>query len=98
MTQLSGPPLSAATRERLDLLFSDADRGLVADTLTEYCGHGLPGCGEPEHLELIERIRMGCLDRSEGNLDRLDELLEVAAADWRDLLAAAEGSSPTAEA
>lgn len=93
MNRLSGPPLSPATLARLDHLFTDADRGLVADTLTEYCGHGLPGCGDPEHVDLIERIRVGCLEQSGGNLDRLDELLDAVAIDWRDLLAAADGAA-----
>lgn len=93
MDQLSGPPLTADTLARLDLLFADTDRGIVADTLTEYCGHGLPGCERPEHVDLIERIRLGCLEQSGGNLDRLDELLEEVAADWRELLAATDAAS-----
>ena len=81
--------MSPTTVERLDVLFQGDERQLVAATLTEYCGHGLPSCSTPENVDLIERIRFGCLKLSEGSLDKLDDALDLAADDWRNLLASA---------
>ena len=52
------------------------------------CGDNLPGSGL-DTPESLDRIRFAALKISGGDLDRLTQAVELAQADWRDLLMAA---------
>jgi len=88
------PTLSAATEERLALLFAPADRSQARRLLLEECGSNLPLLGDRDAAGM-ERFRFAALKLSEGNLGRLREAIAVAKTDWRDLLVAAGFANDT---
>ena len=81
-------PLSAATRARMDLLFSVEDRRAAALLLEEECANNLPYLERAGPKEL-ERYRLAALKLSNGSLVKLARAVEMAKIDWRDLLMAA---------
>jgi hypothetical protein len=84
------PPisLSAETEKRIALLFPQSEQELVRLVLFEECGTNLPLIENADHAA-VERIRFAALKLSGGQLDRLDQAIELAKIDWRDLLMAA---------
>jgi hypothetical protein len=80
--------LSDGTLKRLERLFVDADRAGVVDLLVNQCGSNLPFC-ESSTPTSLERIRFAVLKLSDGNIAKLQEAVQLAKADWRDLLMAA---------
>src|SRR5215471_12768684 len=82
--------LSERTASHVRLLFS-ADH--VADAirlLREECADKLPIVGSTSTPSSLERIRFAALRLSGGDIGRLRYAIELANADWRDLLVAAE--------
>lgn len=80
--------LSHETKRRLNLLFHGKVAVVAADLLLNQCGSNLTFCENHGPVEL-ERVRFAALKLSDGRLDRLLEAIELAQADWRDLLMAA---------
>jgi hypothetical protein len=81
-------PLSVATRERLDAVFSSADRETAERLLVERCGNNLPFLEKLDSAEL-ERFRFAALKISNGTIARLEQAVKLANTDWRDLLMSA---------
>lgn len=81
--------LTEAVLARLEASFPADLRAEVKDLLVHECGRNLPYCGEPGKDLLIERIRIGVLRVSAGNMEDLLRAIELAQVDWRDLLVAA---------
>ena len=80
--------LSAECESRIQLLFADEEREYVRTLLRDECGSGLPGLSALDATRL-DRFRFAVLKLSEGSLAKFDRALELAKADWRDLLMAA---------
>lgn len=87
---LNPRPLSAFTRERLEALFLPEHRAVVEQALIERLDQILPGRGPIE----TERFQCAVLRVSGGLLSGLEEALELARLDWRDLLVAARFFEP----
>jgi hypothetical protein len=86
--------LSNRTRAHIRALFRASDVELAERTLIADCGNNLPqlALANPEALE---RIRFAVLRLSGGRVNDLAEAVELARADWRDLLVAAEFADDT---
>ena len=80
--------LSPETLRRIDLLFSPEHRSEVARLLFEQCGNNLPFLADYDAHHL-ERFQFAALKKSDGDLQRLHEAIDLAKLDWRDLLVAA---------
>lgn len=79
-------PLSHGTAERLRALFG-RDREEAARLLEVDCAENLPWTdASPGGLE---RVRFAVIKLSRGELERLQEAIELAKTDWRDALVAA---------
>jgi hypothetical protein len=70
------------------MIFRPEERAEAAALLVEECGNNLPGL-EKYHEVALERFRFAALKLSRGELTKLYEAVELAQADWRDLLVAA---------
>lgn len=81
-------PLSPGTRQRLELLFAPNDRPTAENLLVNECGNNLPFLEKLNPFEL-ERFRFAALKESEGQLDLLQQAVDLAKRDWRDLLMSA---------
>jgi|GEM_PF-132810 len=77
------------TLEIIRILFDPIDVDTAVTLLVENCGNNLPFCDECDSDQL-ERIRFAALKISDGSMDRLDEAIDLANTDWRDLLMAAD--------
>jgi hypothetical protein len=77
--------LSPQTSRRLEMLFPPMTREEARRLLTHECGSNLPlsGNSTPQSLE---RIRFAALKVSDGQIEKLKKAIELAKADWRDLL------------
>ena len=80
--------LSEKTIDRINSLFSAKQRKQVEQLLKIECGDNIPFCRNNDKYEM-ERIRFAVLKLSEGNIEKLNQVLELAKIDWRDLLIAA---------
>src|SRR5687768_7883605 len=82
------PPPSVESEKRVLLLFPPNEQDLVSALLLDDCGNNLPGLG---NVDAVAMDGFGCaaLKLPEGNLTKLDEALQLAKTDWRDLLMAA---------
>ena len=80
--------LSRETEKRISLLFPPNERQLVRTVLFEECGNNLPLLENLDERKL-ERFQFAALKLSEGKLDKLNDAIALAKADWRDLLMAA---------
>jgi hypothetical protein len=76
--------LSPRTWQLVQVIFPK-EAGRAARLLAEECGQNLPFCEAYTEYEL-ERIRFAALKLSKGSLKKLEESIEVAKRDWRDLL------------
>ena len=82
--------LSEKTVCLIELLFNEAAKfDLVCNLLETECGSNIPFCESYSAMDM-ERIRFAVLKLSESNLNKLDNALELAKIDWRDLLMAAD--------
>jgi hypothetical protein len=81
--------LTSDTKARLKFLFPESEWAPVEKILMEECGNNLPFLDDatPEDLE---RFQFAALKLSNGNFLKLKEAVELAKADWRDLLVAAK--------
>lgn len=77
--------LSPQTTRRLELLFPPATREDARRLLTDQCGTNLPLSGDITPASL-ERVRFAALKVSDGQIEKLKKAIELAKADWRDLL------------
>ena len=77
--------LSPQTTRRLDMLFPPVTREEARRLLTDECGSGLPLSGDITPASL-ERVRFAALKVSDGRIEKLKQAIELAKADWRDLL------------
>lgn len=86
--------ISKETALRINVLFDDGERELVAGRLLRECGDNLP-LVDSTYVELAERIRFAVLKLSGGDIKKLDAEIKNAAIDWRDTLMAAGFGSDT---
>ena len=80
--------LSRETEKRISLLFPPDEQQLVRTVLFEECGNNLALLEKLDERKL-ERFQFAALKLSEGKLDKLNDAIALAKADWRDLLMAA---------
>lgn len=93
---MKAQPLSPESEKRVEILFPPNQHDLVRSLLVEECGNNLPGL-ENADATAIDRFRFAVLKLADGDLSRLDQALQLAKTDWRDLLMAAGfGKSLTA--
>ena len=85
---MTSVPLSRATADLLETLFSKVDRSDAQRLLVERCGSNLPGFADADPQSL-ERIRFAALKLSRGDLAALASAVDLANTDWRDLLVSA---------
>ena len=79
------PKLSPLTEQLVNRLFAPNDQAEAARRLVDECGNNLPFCKDNDEHQL-ERLRFAALRVSIGYLDALQEAIEQAKTDWRDLL------------
>ena len=79
------PKLSPLTEQLVGRLFAPDDQAEASRRLVEECGNNLPLCKDSDEYQL-ERLRFAALRISIGYLDTLQEAIEQAKTDWRDLL------------
>jgi hypothetical protein len=72
---------------RVEILFAPADRDAAKALLYERCGNNLPFQQKADQYQL-ERFRFAALKYSDGDFSRLEQAVELAQVDWRDLLMA----------
>ena len=80
--------LSAETQLRIDLLFSPDQRDQVANLLATKCGNNLPFL-ETRNVNDLERFQFAALKLSNGTIQGLQNAIDLANLDWRDLLMSA---------
>ena len=80
--------LSSETLRRLETLFSSETQDVAALLLREECGNNLPLLRDADG-NAVERIRIAALKVSGGDLAKLEQAVDLAKTDWRDLLVAA---------
>ena len=85
---LPGVELSPRTREHVLAVFAPRDRPQAEALLASECARNLPFC-EDATAKSLERIRFAAIKVSEGNLEKLRDVVRLAQVDWRDLLMAA---------
>lgn len=81
-------PLSPNTAKAIEKLFPDESKDEVVRLLTEKCANNLPNC-EHENEYDLEDLRFEVLKLSEGNIKKLQDAVQLANDDWRDLSYAA---------
>jgi hypothetical protein len=81
-------PLTDATWQKIRALFPETQHEAVARLLESRCGSNLPLC-QNTTPERSERIRFAVLKLSQGSLAQLQAAVDLANADWRDILVAA---------
>jgi hypothetical protein len=72
--------------KRLEALFSPADRDQARTLLLEQCGENIPGW----RGAIPYRLQCAVLKLSDGKLDKLQEAIDLAKIDFRDVLMAAD--------
>lgn len=77
--------LSPHTRALIERTFDAPDRKTATDILSRECGNNLPFCETYDEFDM-ERIRFAAIKISDGKLARLQEAIELAKRDWRDVL------------
>ena len=85
---LMATSLTDATVDCIHRMFSLTDRDRVSTLLIEECGDTLP-LSIPANPASLERIRFAVLKVSGGDLNRLQQAIDLAKVDWRDVLVAA---------
>lgn len=87
--------LSEAAALRVRIVFAPADHAAAIALLETRCGAQLP-LWHAQRPEDYDRIRFAVMKLSQGRLDLLEERIEQARIDWRDVLVAAGFSDPVA--
>jgi hypothetical protein len=87
------PPLSPETEKRVVLLFPPDQQEIVRNILLQECGNNLPFLQELDAVAM-ERFRFAALKLSQGRLVELQQAVDLAKTDWRDLLVAAAFGTP----
>jgi len=82
------PPLTPETEKRVVLLFPPDQQEIVRNILLQECGNNLPFLQELDAVAM-ERFRFAALKLSHGRLAELQQAVDLAKTDWRDLLVAA---------
>jgi hypothetical protein len=77
--------LSPATWQKIRQLFHPALHEEVAALLEKECGNNLPFL-ERVDADALDRFRFAALKLSNGNLEMLNQAIDLAKTDWRDLL------------
>ena len=80
--------LSEKTQQLVNQLFLDGDRQLVFGLLEKECGNNLPLLEKSNPIDL-ERFRFAVLKLCTGNFEKLEQQVQLAKNDWRDLLVSA---------
>ncbi|MGB5305871.1 MAG: hypothetical protein WBO57_06490 [Gammaproteobacteria bacterium] len=81
--------LSDRAKYLVNSVFPDeATRTTVMEKLARECGNGVPFC-EKSTPEEMDRIRFSVVKLSEGDIRKLENAIELANVDWRDLFMAA---------
>jgi len=82
------PSLSPRTQQLVAGIFSLPDRAEASQWLEQKCGNNLPFCSDHDEHQM-ERLRFAAIKLSQGNIQKLLRVIDVACMDWRDLLVAA---------
>ena len=77
-------PLTAGIEQRLVILFEPNNIEPASSLLTDECGTNIS-----KHPQLLERIRFAVLKLSRGDLNALQQAIDLAKIDWRDALVGA---------
>ena len=77
--------LTQRTKDVIARLFDPSMISKVEGFLADECGSNLP-LYQPTTPEGLERIRFAVLKISNGNVDKLLEVISLAKHDWRDVL------------
>jgi hypothetical protein len=80
--------LSAETEQRISALFPPGAAETARKLLLDECGDNLPLI-TPAYAQLTERIRFAVLKLSQGDLAALQNWIDQAKIDWRDVLVSA---------
>ena len=80
--------LSAKTQQLVNQLFLDEDRQLVVGLLVNQCGNNLPLLEKSNSIDL-ERYRFAVLKLCAGNFGKLEQQVQLAKSDWREMLVVA---------
>src|SRR5713226_9088800 len=90
------PKHSPLTQQLVEQLFEPSAQAEASRRLVEECGNNLPFCQDKDEYKL-ERIRFAALRMSLGYPNDLQEAINLAKRDWRDVLVwAGFGESLTA--
>ena len=82
-------PLSDRTLKLVRRIYNAAFQDKVVDILENECADNLPFL-ENESPESLERFRFAVLKIGKTNISKLEDAIELAKQDWRDLLVAAK--------
>jgi hypothetical protein len=85
-------PLDPGTRERLEAVFVADARSQAERLLVEECGPDVVPAGDHE----LVQVRRAALRVSRGDLVRLQQAIDLARHDWRDLRQSVFGDDPLA--
>jgi hypothetical protein len=77
--------LRPQTTRRLEMLLPPVTREEARRLLTDECGSNLPLSGDINPASL-ERVHFAARKVSDGQIEKLKKAIELAKADWRDLL------------
>ena len=80
--------LSQKTQKLVDQIFTDGERRLVVSLLINQCGNNLPFLEKSNSTDL-ERFRFAMLKLSGGSLRKLEQQVQLAKSDWREMLVVA---------
>ena len=76
--------LSKDTERLIEIIFPSILHSQVIKAITKECSENIPFC-ENATPENMERIRFSVLKLSEGKMDVLQQAIDMAKLDWRDL-------------
>ena len=82
-------PLSDRTLKLVRRIYKEEFQNRVVDILEKDCADNLPFL-ENESSEDLERFRFAVLKIGKTNISKLEDAIELAKQDWRDLLVAAK--------
>jgi hypothetical protein len=82
-------PLSERTLKLVQRIFKEEFQSRIVDILENECADNLPFL-ENETSENLERFRFAVLKLGKTNISKLEDAIELAKEDWRDLLVAAK--------
>ncbi len=78
-------PLSKDVKQKIAVVFKELDRPKASELIRRRCGTSLPMMKTVE-IEDFDRIRFAVIKLSRGNVGKLEELIDQANVDWRDIL------------